>query len=191
MSIKLHYAPKTRSTRPRWLLEELGLPYDLVRINLGEKQHKSAEYMKVHPLGLVPAMEIDGVKLIESTAMVGYLADKYPDKALAPALTSKDRASYWQWLVFATTTVEPSVITYWTHSSKLAEDKRHPDIAEEAAANFRAAVCRALVSIFAAFIKAANAARSCSISAGLLDVRSQSHRSVSKVFSCSVESFVR
>ncbi len=111
----------------------------MVRINLAEKQHKSTEYKKVQPLGLVPAMEMDGETIYESTALVGYLADKYPDKKMAPAVTSKERAKYWQWLVFATTSVEPHVMSYFTHSSKLPEDKRRPEMVTEALANFREA----------------------------------------------------
>ena len=139
MAIKLFYAPKTRSTRPRWMLEELGVPYEIVRINLGEKQHLGAEYKKVHPLGLVPAMEIDGTKLIESSAMVGYLADKFAEKGLAPSLNSKDRLPYSQWMAFAQITLESSVLAYWLNTAKLPEEKRHADLAQDALTNFRAA----------------------------------------------------
>ncbi len=137
-SIKLYYAPKTRSSRPRWLLEEMGVPYDLIRINLGEKQHKSAHYLKVHPLGLVPAIEVAGATLFESTAIVGYLADKFLDKKLAPALASKDRALYWQWMMYGAVTLEVPVMTYFMHTVKLPEAARNAGLAEEAIKTFKA-----------------------------------------------------
>ena len=76
--MKLYYAPQTRATRPRWLLEELEVPYELIRISLAQGEQKKPEYLKIHPHGLVPALVDGGVTLFESSAICLYLADKFP-----------------------------------------------------------------------------------------------------------------
>ncbi len=57
--MKLYYAPKTRAGRVRWMLEELGVPYELHRLDLASGEHRTPEYLAVHPLGRVPAL-LDG-----------------------------------------------------------------------------------------------------------------------------------
>lgn len=110
-SIKLWYAPYTRATRPRWLLEELGLSYELVVVDLKEKAHKAPEYLeKVHPHGAVPAAEIDGQMIIESAAIVAALADRFLERGLAPPPQSALRALYFQWLFYGQVTLEPALI---------------------------------------------------------------------------------
>jgi glutathione S-transferase len=110
MSLKLYFAPATRSTRVRHLLEELGVPYELVRINMKEGEHKRPDYLeRVHPHGSVPALEVDGKTIFESGAIVAYLADRFMDKGLAPTLDSPDRPAYMQWLFYAYATLEPAV----------------------------------------------------------------------------------
>ena len=91
--------------RPRWLLEELGVPYDIVRMERADT--KSPEYRAIHPLGKVPALVEDGVTLIESAALCLHLADKYGGGMLAPAPGSSERALYYQWILFAAASVEP------------------------------------------------------------------------------------
>jgi glutathione S-transferase len=109
-SIKLYFAPYTRATRPRWLLEELGVPYELVRVDMKARAHKTPAYIAdVHPHGAVPAAEIDGQVIIESAAIIATLADLFPDKGLAPAPRDPARARYYQWLFYGQATVEPAI----------------------------------------------------------------------------------
>jgi len=130
--MKLYYVPRTRATRVRWLLEELGVPYQLVRLDTSKKENKQPDYLAIHPLGHVPALVDQDVSLIESAAICMYLADKFPEKKLAPALGSKERASYYQWIMFAMTTVEPPLITIAMHTRFLPEEKRNPAMIPEA-----------------------------------------------------------
>jgi glutathione S-transferase len=101
VNIKLYYAEKTRSMRPRWVLEELGVPYSMVPVTLSAKD---PEYRKIHPLGAVPAIEIDGQVMFESAAICMYLADLFPEKKLGPA--AGERGAYYQWVLFGATTLE-------------------------------------------------------------------------------------
>ena len=69
MDIKLYYTPHTRSLRPRWLLEELQVPYELKHVDLFGGEGQSEEHKEVHPLGQVPALEVDGKIVLESGAI--------------------------------------------------------------------------------------------------------------------------
>jgi glutathione S-transferase len=107
MSIKLYYLPFTRSGRVRFFLEELGVPYELVRLDAAKREHKSEAYLAIHPLGAVPGLTDGDVVLFESAAIIMYLADKFIDKGLAPPLGSPERAEYYKWIIFAMATMEP------------------------------------------------------------------------------------
>jgi glutathione S-transferase len=96
MNIELYYAPQTRSIRPRWLLEELELPYMLHEMELFDETMRSREYRRIHPLGQIPALRIDGEIMIESVAMCHWLADQFLEKGLAPKHDSDLRKAYEQ-----------------------------------------------------------------------------------------------
>jgi glutathione S-transferase len=123
MDIELYYTPYTRSSRPRWLLEELAQPYHLRPVELFE-----GERNPVHPLGSVPAVTINGETLIESGAICHWLADRFPEKKLAPATTDPQRALYEQWMFFVPGTLEPPAFDILMHTQILPEKKRVADI---------------------------------------------------------------
>lgn len=108
--IRLHFSPGTRAVRVRWLLEEIGVPYHLHVVSLWRGAHKSKGYLKIHPLGKVPALEIDGTIFFESLGICLYLADRFADAELAPLVTdSPRRASYCTWMAFSAGTLEPAI----------------------------------------------------------------------------------
>ncbi len=108
--MKLYYIPLTRATRPRWLLEEMELPYQLVRIT--SESSTQAELQKLHPHGKVPVFVDEEVTIFESTAICSYLTDRYPDRQFAPSLQSPARAYYYQWLFYSQVTLEPPIEKY-------------------------------------------------------------------------------
>lgn len=130
--LKLYYVPRTRSTRPRWLLEELGAPYEMVRLDPAKKENRTPEYLAIHPLGQVPALVDGDTKIFESAAICMYLADKFPEKRLAPAVGTKERGEYYQWMVFAMAELEPPIYTVFLHTSMLPEPRRMPALVEPA-----------------------------------------------------------
>ena len=132
--MKLYYAPNTRAHRPRWLLEELGVPYELVRLDVKSQENRQEAYLAVNPLGHVPALHDGEVTLIESGAICLHLADKFPEKRLAPKPGTAQRGQYYQWVVFALTSLEPQVALYENHVKRLPEDQRDPRAAERAKA---------------------------------------------------------
>ncbi len=134
--MKLYYAPRSRATRARWMLEEIGTPYELARIDLSKGEQKQAEYLKIHPHGVVPALSDGDVTVFESAAICAYLADRFPEKRLAPPVGSGARGLYYQWLVYSTATAEPPVVKVFLNTMMLPEAKRSAALAEEGRAQW-------------------------------------------------------
>jgi glutathione S-transferase len=107
--LKLQFAPLTRSIRIRWLLEELGLEYELVRSEFNRDGGKG--FAQNTPSGNYPYLEDGNVALSESGAITQYVLEKYGDGRLEPVIGSKDRAAYLQWLHFAEGTAANPVNT--------------------------------------------------------------------------------
>ncbi|HEY1521007.1 MAG TPA: glutathione S-transferase family protein [Solirubrobacteraceae bacterium] len=102
---RLYYMPRTRSSRVLWLLEEIGERYELTEIT--GAQRRSAEHLRRHPLGRVPALELgDGTTMFESAAICLQLADLYPGAGLIPPVGSSERALVYQWVMFAVAELE-------------------------------------------------------------------------------------
>ena len=110
--IKLYYAPRTRSVRIVWLLEELGLPYTLERV---EFQPPARDFfVQKTPLGKLPTIEDGEVVMAESGAIVEYILERYGNGRLAPAIGSPLRPRFLQWLHFAESTAFPPLgIVVW------------------------------------------------------------------------------
>ena len=99
------------------------MPYELVTLDLTKGEGRSPAHLALHPLGEVPVL-IDGdVTLFEPSAMCLYLADRFPEKGLAPSLSSPDRGPYLQWLLLAQTELEPPVLEIY-RKAPLTEAQR-------------------------------------------------------------------
>ena len=100
--IVVHHLNESRSQRVLWLLEELGVPYDIRHYQRDAVTRLAPDALKaVHPLGKSPVVEDDGVTLIESGAIVDYLIRRHGGESLRPAVDSADFESYQQWLHYA------------------------------------------------------------------------------------------
>ena len=100
--IIVHHLNESRSQRVLWLLEELGLPYEIRHYTRNATTRLAPpELQAVHPLGKSPVVEADGLKLIESGAIVDYLIRRHGGGHLRPALDTTDFDSYQQWLHYA------------------------------------------------------------------------------------------
>lgn len=110
--IKLYYAPRTRSARILWLLEELDLPYELVRANF--ERPTSQFFQQETPLGKFPTIEDGDLVMCESTAIAEYILERYGEGRLAPPVGSPLRGPFLQWLHFAEATAFPPLgIVIW------------------------------------------------------------------------------
>lgn len=99
MTIRVHHLQISRSTRIIWLLEELGLPYELVQYRRGADFRSPPALYDVHPLGKAPAVEIDGRTMVESSAIIEHIVDTRGGGRLLPG--AAHRAEYLEWLHFA------------------------------------------------------------------------------------------
>jgi glutathione S-transferase len=114
--MRLYFNPFTRATRPRWLIEEAGLPVEIVRVDLAAGEQRTEAYTRIHPLGKVPAL-VDGDRtIVDSLAIVLHLADKAP--GLAPLPGTVERAVYYQWCVYAAVTLEGPVGRFFYENRK-------------------------------------------------------------------------
>ncbi len=103
--------PRTRSSRVLWLLEEIGAPCELTK--LAPKDRRSAEHLARHPLGRVPALELDdGTVIFESAAICLQLADLHPESGLIAPLGSAERALVYQWVLFGMTELEAPLFAW-------------------------------------------------------------------------------
>lgn len=100
---RLYYYPVTVAMAPHAALEEIGVPFELVKVDI--RGTVPSAYLKLHPMGRVPALEDDGFTMFESAAILMHLADKHPEARLAPNPGDPDRARYYQWIVFLAGTV--------------------------------------------------------------------------------------
>lgn len=113
MSLVLYYAPATRAGRPRWLLEELAVPYHLHRVDYTAGEQKQDAYKAIHPLGKLPALRDGDMVMFESGAICMYLADKFADRGLAPPIGSPLRGPYLQWMFFVGAELESGIIDFY------------------------------------------------------------------------------
>lgn len=120
---KLYYSPSSASTVVHATLIELGVPFELVRVNLDAKE-RDPEYLKLNPHGSVPTMIIDGQPVVESAALVMHLAESHPEKGLMP---QAKRALWQQWSVYLPVALG-AVYRLWFYPSELGADVHPPAV---------------------------------------------------------------
>jgi glutathione S-transferase len=98
--------PQSRGAIVRWMLEEVGAPYETVVLNYGDDMRAPA-YLAINPMGKVPAIRHHGQVVTEAAAICAYLADAFPAAGLAPA--PDDRAAYYRWMFFGAGPAEAAV----------------------------------------------------------------------------------
>jgi glutathione S-transferase len=108
--MKLYWCPQTRASRAVWMLEEAGVPYERVRIDIRDETSRAdAAFRAASPMGKVPALEDGPVRIWDSGAICAYVADQYPAKALAPPIGHPQRGAYFMWLMYTNAVIEPAM----------------------------------------------------------------------------------
>jgi glutathione S-transferase len=125
MKIKLYEFGPTRAIRVRWTLQELGVDFEPLRVNLLAGEHRSPEFLKINPAGKIPVLVDGDLVLTESVAIVLYLAEKYSDKHLLPTDLT-ERAEVNRWLLFAATELEQPLWRIARHTTLYPEEQRLP-----------------------------------------------------------------
>jgi glutathione S-transferase len=110
---RLFYFPGNASLIVHILLEEIGAPFELALVDRASRAHKSADYLKLNPNGLIPVL-VDGDRVLYETAAIClYLVDKHPEARLAPELGSAGRAHFYKWLAWSAATLQAMLIHYF------------------------------------------------------------------------------
>jgi glutathione S-transferase len=107
--LTLYHAVPSRSMVTRWMLEEVGEPYDVHLVNLAKGENRAAEHLTVNPMGKVPALRHGDVVITENAAICTYLADAFPKADLSVPIGDPRRGIYLKWLFFGPSCIEPAM----------------------------------------------------------------------------------
>jgi glutathione S-transferase len=111
--ITLHHYPGNASFAPHVVLNEIGVPFTLQLVDRQAQAHKSPEYLRLNPNGLIPVLVDGDLVLYETAAICLHLADTHPQAGLAPPLGTPERAQFYKWLMWLTNTVQATLIHYF------------------------------------------------------------------------------
>jgi glutathione S-transferase len=112
---RLFWAPSGANMTPHAVLEDIGAPFELIRVDLDSGEHRRMPYLSLNPHGRVPTLIYDGDKVMyEAAAITLFLADRHPTSQLAPTPQSDDRGHYLQWMTYLTNTVQDALMN-WGH----------------------------------------------------------------------------
>ncbi len=122
--LKLHFAPNSRAVRTLWLLEELGLEYELNRMDFHPKDLKSDEHRARHPLGRIPVLEDGDITIWESGAIAEYILERHKNGGLKPAVDDPSFPKYLQWFHYCEGMVMPPINTIVVQTILLPPERR-------------------------------------------------------------------
>ena len=122
--LKLHFAPNSRAVRSLWLLEELGLEYELNRMDFHPKDLKSDAHRARHPLGRIPVLEDGDITLWESGAIAEYILERHKNGGLKPSSDAPNYPIYLQWFHYCEGMVMPPINTIVVQTILLPPERR-------------------------------------------------------------------
>lgn len=111
--IQLHYYPGNASFAPHIVLLESGAAFELRKVDKENNEHKSDDYLKLNPNGLIPLLVDGDMVMYESAAICLHLADTHPAAQLAPAPGTPERAQLYKWLMWLTNTLQSTLLVYF------------------------------------------------------------------------------
>jgi glutathione S-transferase len=108
--LTLYHAAPSRSSIVRWMLEEIGEPYDIHFMSLSKGDNRAPDYLAVNPMGKVPALRHGDAVITEGAAICTYLADEFPRARLNIPVGDPRRGPYLKWLFFGPSCIEPAMM---------------------------------------------------------------------------------
>jgi glutathione S-transferase len=108
--LTLYHAAPSRSSITRWMLEEVGEPYDIHLLNLGRGDNRKPDYLAINPMGKVPALKHGDTVITEAAAICAYLADEFPRAKLNVPISTPRRGVYLKWLFFGPSCIEAAIM---------------------------------------------------------------------------------
>jgi glutathione S-transferase len=134
MTVTFFYSPQSSATRVHWALEELGIPYEKVRIDLRAGDQRKPDFLAINPNGKVPALVVDGAPMFESSAIQIYLGERFGvDRGLWPAAGTGERAQALSWLCWGQVSLGAAFNRYFANTSEWFPKELHHAPAAEAA----------------------------------------------------------
>lgn len=134
--MRLYEFGPTRALRARWTLQELGVAFEAVSVNMLAGENLRPEFLKLNPAGKLPVL-VDGDQVLtESAAIVLYLAEKYPEGKLLPTRLT-ERAQAYRWLLFTVTELEQPLWRMARHEFLYPQEKRSTQDIQLAREDFR------------------------------------------------------
>lgn len=128
--LKLYHCISARSFRPLWTLEEMGLPYELVMLPFPPRVF-AKDYLAINPLGTIPTLFDDDMRMTESAAICHYLATKHGPSPLAVEMTEPDYGRWLNWLYMSDATLTFPQTLVLRYSLLEPPDRRLPQAAED------------------------------------------------------------
>lgn len=110
--MKLYYNPQSRAAVAKWMLDECNAPHEIVPIDLASGENRTPAFLKLNPTGKLPVLVDGPATIFENVAIGLYLADRFPDAKLAPAVSAPERGRYLTLMVYATSQLEPAMIDH-------------------------------------------------------------------------------
>lgn len=134
---RLYYCPSTASLAAHWMLIEMAVSFELTLIDTATGVQKSPDYLKLNPSGVVPTLIVDGAPVCEVAAILMLLAERHPDRGLAPAVGAPGRAAWLQWMVYLANTAMPG-FRAWFYPHEPAGEAATEAVTANAAARLAA-----------------------------------------------------
>lgn len=110
---QLYYYPLNASMAPHFVLEALKVDFELIKVDRENNAHKSADYLALNPAGRIPTLIDDGFAIFESPAICIHLAEAHPSTNLIPLIGDKNRALFFQWMMYLTNTLQAELMIYF------------------------------------------------------------------------------
>lgn len=141
MELKFYYAPMTSATRVHWALEELGVTYEKIKLDLAAGDQKKPEYLALNPNGKVPLLVADGLPIFESLAILLYLGERFGvEKELFPP-PNQARADAFKWMSWGSVTLGDALSRFLRNiSDRFPAEERNAAAAEAAKKDLHAAL---------------------------------------------------
>lgn len=138
--MKLYGYRNGRTLRALWTLEELGVRYEYVEVDVMRGEGREPWFLEINPGGKVPVLDDGGTIITESAAICMHLSEKQPQGGLLPPLGTPQRTACYKWISFVLTELDAPLWTIAKHRFGLPRERRVPAVIETASWEFKTAV---------------------------------------------------
>jgi glutathione S-transferase len=117
-----YYSPLNASMAPHFVLEALAVDFELIKVDRKTSAQKSEDYLALNPAGRIPTLVYDDLVIFESAAICIHLAESHPEFILMPEVGTENRATFFQWLIYLTNTIQAELMIYFYPKKHTTDD---------------------------------------------------------------------